>query len=69
MIEVEKSNIYVSITHAVNYILKINIHLYLFSLKNYQHGLWCTGWSVPPLIKGLRFESWVWRKSCWERHP
>lgn len=31
-------------------------------------GLWCSGESVLSLIRGLRFESWKWKKSCWKRH-
>lgn len=41
-----------------------NYHNFTF----HQHGLRCTGGSASPLARGLGFESWVWRKSCWERH-
>lgn len=27
----------------------------------------CEG--TPPLIRSLEFESWIYRKSCWERYP
>lgn len=47
-----------------------NFHSYIVRLDIYiPTWSWCgTGGSVSPLIKGLRFEPWIWRKSCWERH-
>lgn len=56
----------------MNTFIIIGVYKWITSVMRYvsiyQHGSWCINESVSPLIKGLGFEPWQWKKSYWERH-